>query len=130
MAYYDSLAVAPSLATGADSNGGGVVAVLELARMFRKLYDGPRSHGNFNLLFLLTGGGRLNYAGARHWLLNTDAKLLESVQFALCLDSIGSGEGLYLHISKMHKDPKIVALYEVFFRCLFGLGSFFLWGGV
>ena len=36
-----------SLSTGADSNGSGVIAVLELARLFSKLYTNSRTHAKY-----------------------------------------------------------------------------------
>lgn len=116
VAHYDTFGVAPSLATGADDNASGVVALLELARLFSKLYRRLRTQGKFNLVFVLTGAGRLNFGGTKHWLEHADAQLLENVEFALCLDSIGSGDGLYFHISKPPKDPEIAKMYSEFKR--------------
>jgi len=114
VAHHDSYGAAPGLANGADSNGSGVVALLEIARVFSKLYDGSRTQGSHNLLFVLTGAGKLNFAGTKQWLQNTDMRLLESVEFALCLDTIGSGsEALYLHVSKPRKEPVVDALYTL-----------------
>lgn len=56
------------LAFGADSNGSGVSVLLELARLFSQLYSSPRTHGRVNLLFLLSGAGKLNYQGSKKWL--------------------------------------------------------------
>lgn len=39
-----------SLSFGADSNGSGVVALLELARLFAKLYASSRSHARYVLV--------------------------------------------------------------------------------
>jgi len=44
-----------SLSFGADSNGSGVVALLELARLFAKLYASSRSHARYvSVLYLST----------------------------------------------------------------------------
>jgi hypothetical protein len=53
-----------SLNSGADDNASGVVSVLELARLFSKLYaSSEKNAGRYNLLFLLTAGDSVNYAG-------------------------------------------------------------------
>ncbi|KAL6058179.1 Nicalin, variant 2 [Balamuthia mandrillaris] len=113
--YYDTLAAAPELAVGADDNGSGVVALLELTRLFSRVYSGMRTRGRFNLLFVLTSGGRLNYAGTKHWLEGLDSRLLSSIDFALCLDSLSQGDQLYMHVSRPPKDPKISQLFQVSF---------------
>jgi hypothetical protein len=51
------------LSEGRESSGTGVTALLELARLFSRLYASPRTHGKFNLLFGLTSGGPYNYNG-------------------------------------------------------------------
>jgi hypothetical protein len=48
---------------GSDSNGSGVVALLEIARLFSRLYSNPKTRGKYNLLFGLTSGGPYNYNG-------------------------------------------------------------------
>ena len=112
--HYDTFAVAPSLAVGADDNGSGVVAFLEIARLFSKLYRRMGTQGKYNLVFVLTGAGRVSFGGAKHWLDRADARLLENIELALCLDALGQGEGMYLHISKPAKDPEIIQLYDEF----------------
>ena len=57
-----------SLSTGADSNGSGVIALLELSRLFSKLFTNSRTHAKYNLVFLLTGAGKYNYLGAKKWI--------------------------------------------------------------
>lgn len=50
---------------GSDSHGSGVVALLEVARLFSLLYSNPKTRGQYNLLFGLTSGGPYNYNGTR-----------------------------------------------------------------
>lgn len=67
----------------------------------------------YNLIFLLTGGGRFNFAGAKHWLAHADARIVDAVDAAICLDAIGGGEELFLHVSRATKDPQAAELYSV-----------------
>merc|ERR1712086_1073701 len=99
VAHYDSAGAAPNLATGADSNGSGVSILLEMARLFSSL---SRSHPAYSLVFLLSGGGKINYAGTKRWLeehldMDTTSDLLANVDFVLCLDSLGKLDPLKLH---------------------------------
>ena len=114
VAYYDSLSVAPSLASGVDSNGSGMLALLEIARIFSSLYQREGSQGDYNLLFVVTSGGRLNYQGTSHWINQLDSRLKDSIEYALCLDSIGKSEELFFHVSKFAKKPRIQQLYSLF----------------
>lgn len=56
------------LSFGADSNGSGVIMLLELARMFSKLYSKTETQPRYNLVFLLPGGGKLSYLGSKKWI--------------------------------------------------------------
>ena len=53
------------------------MALLELARMFSRLYSSTRMRGEHNLLFVLTSGGKVNFAGARQWLDQAPHRLLD-----------------------------------------------------
>ncbi|CEM37593.1 unnamed protein product [Vitrella brassicaformis CCMP3155] len=111
VASYDAFGGAPSLAMGADGNGSGLIAALELARLFRKLYD-TLKQGPYNLLFLLTSGSVSNFRGSDFWLSKSDARTLDLIEIAICLDSIGDGEGLRLHVSRQPKDEKVKKFVE------------------
>ncbi|XP_013856076.1 BOS complex subunit ncln isoform X2 [Austrofundulus limnaeus] len=120
VAHYDSFGVAPWLSYGADSNGSGVSMLLELARLFSKLYTYKRTHAAYNLLFFVSGGGKFNYQGTKRWLEDnldhTDSSLLQdNVAFVLCLDTLGSGDSIYLHVSKPPKEgtPQYALLKEL-----------------
>lgn len=108
VAHYDAFGVAPALSYGADSNGSGVVALLELARLFSRLYSSSQTHARYNLIFLLSGAGKFNYQGTKKWIEDsleaTEGGLLQDAAFTICLDAIGSGDELYLHVSKPPKE--------------------------
>lgn len=91
------------------------MALLEVARIFSRLYSDFRSQGSYNLLFVLTGLDRINYLSTKSWLRNIDARILESLEFALCLDRLAATSApLYLHVSKLPKSPEIQSLYSNF----------------
>ncbi|XP_067368586.1 BOS complex subunit ncln isoform X3 [Channa argus] len=120
VAHYDSFGVAPWLSYGADSNASGVSMLLELARLFSKLYTYKRTHAGYNLLFFVSGGGKFNYQGTKRWLEenldHTDSSLLQdNVAFVLCLDTLGNGDSLHLHVSKPPKEgtPQFSLLKEL-----------------
>uniref|UniRef100_A0A8D0H048 Nicalin n=1 Tax=Sphenodon punctatus TaxID=8508 RepID=A0A8D0H048_SPHPU len=109
VAHYDSFGVAPWLSHGADSNGSGISVLLELARLFSRLYTYKRTHAGYNLLFFASGGGKFNYQGTKRWLEDnldhTDSSLLQdNVAFVLCLDTLGRENSLHLHVSKPPKE--------------------------
>ena len=60
--------VSQELSFGAESNASGVTMLLELARIFSALYAVSRSRPHYNLIFVLTGAGKLNYQGSKKWL--------------------------------------------------------------
>ncbi|XP_022130889.2 nicalin [Pieris rapae] len=106
-AHYDASSVVPELSFGADSNASGVVALLELARVFSRLYGSAAVRGGPSILFVLVSTGHsLNYFTTKKWLeehLDTaDSSLLQDVSFVMCLDSISSGP-LTMHVSKPPK---------------------------
>ncbi|PWA78790.1 nicalin [Artemisia annua] len=113
VASYDTFGAAPALSVGSDSNGSGVVALLEIARLFSILYSNPNTRGRYNILFGLTSGGPYNYNGTQKWLKSFDQRLRESIDYAICLNSLGSGEnGLWLHVSKPPENAYVKQIFE------------------
>ncbi|KAM3202135.1 nicalin-1 isoform X1 [Capsicum annuum] len=113
VASYDTFGAAPALSVGSDSNGSGVVALLEIARLFSILYSNPKTRGRYNLLFGLTSGGPYNYNGTQKWLRSFDQRLRESIDYAICLNSLGSlGNELNLHISKPPENKYIQQIFQ------------------
>lgn len=97
---------------GVDSSATGVVAVLQLARMFGALYAQDGGAGQYDILFLLTPASRLNYAGTAEWLHATDDSIVDNIAFALCLDALGrrdAGERLYLHFTPVQNEREALA---------------------
>ncbi|KAE9616761.1 hypothetical protein Lal_00034485 [Lupinus albus] len=115
VASYDTFGAAPALSVGSDSNGSGAVALLEVARLFSLLYSNPKTRGQYNLLFGLTSGGPYNYNGTRKWLRSLDQRLRESIDYAICLNSIGSWENeLWVHVSKPPENAYVKQIMEDF----------------
>ncbi|XP_073242731.1 BOS complex subunit NCLN-like [Porites lutea] len=117
--HYDAFGIAPSLSFGADDNGSGVVALLELARLFSRLYSDSRMQARYNLVFFLSGAGKFNYQGTKKWLEdnldNPETSVLSDVDYVLCLDSIGKTDNLFLHVSKPPKEGTLAfSLVEEF----------------
>lgn len=77
-----------ALSVGSDSNGSGVVALLEIARLFSRLYSNPKTRGKYNLLFGLTSGGPYNYNGTLKVILtlssNQNSKPSTILWFIFC----------------------------------------------
>jgi hypothetical protein len=112
--YYDTFSVVPELPRlGLDS--AQVVAFFELLRLFARLYENPRTQGRYNLLFVLTSGGSVNFDGARAWISQADSRLLDNIELVLCLDAIGRTDShFYMHSSRVQtKDSNVKALAEV-----------------
>jgi len=97
-----------------------VVILMELARMFSKIYKSMKTQPSVNLVFLLSSGGKFNYFGTKKWLENhldssSSSELLSDVKFVLCLDSVGNARlsaqnenankrSLNMHVSKPPKE--------------------------
>ncbi|KAK1901460.1 Nicalin-1 [Dissostichus eleginoides] len=117
-AHYDSYGLAPWLSYGADSNGSGVTILLELVRLFQKLFSSPGTKPPFNLMFSLTGGGKYNFLGTKRWiednLDHAESSLLhDNVAFVLCLDTLANSDELYMHVSRPPKpDTPIQSFLE------------------
>ncbi|XP_073313284.1 uncharacterized protein [Primulina huaijiensis] len=115
VASYDTFGAAPALSVGSDSNGSGIVALLEIARMFSALYLNPKTRGKYNLLFALTSGGPYNYNGTQKWLRSLDQRLRETIDYAICLNSLGSSSNeLWIHVSKPPENAYIKQIFEGF----------------
>lgn len=60
------------------------------------------------MLFLLSGGGKFNYQGTKKWIEDNvesaEISLLAEADYVLCIDAIGKGQNLNLHVSKPPKE--------------------------
>ncbi|KAM3721864.1 Nicalin [Dirofilaria immitis] len=112
VAYYDSHSAIPGLAVGADANGSGVAALLELLAVFSRFYSSNTMKPKYNMIFLLTAGGKFNYQGSRQWLEEHIDKQTEmNVELVLCLDSLGKDDSLIAHVSKMPTETSPVGRF-------------------
>lgn len=115
--YADSFSIVPELTSGADSNGSGLLVLLELIRVLKKIYSS--NPASFNVLFLISGSGTTNQQGLKHWLSAEDQELQQirgSISYALCLDTLGSSNSLNLHMTRFHKEGEndLFNLYSSF----------------
>ncbi|PWA32035.1 EF-Hand 1, calcium-binding site-containing protein [Artemisia annua] len=114
VASYDTFDATPALSVGSDSNGSGVVALLEITRLFSLLYSNPNTRGRYNIIFGLTSGGPYNYNGTQKCLRSFYQRLRESIDYAICLNGLGSGDrGLWLQVSKPPENAYVKQIFEV-----------------
>jgi len=102
---------------GLNSNGSSVTIILELIRLFSKFYESYESVIKYDILFVLTSGGSLNYEGTQKFINNLDSQIAENLHFVLCLDSLaGNEKDLNIHFSRFPKNNEETAqkLYKVF----------------
>lgn len=106
--HYDSSGAAPELSFGADSNASGVAMLLEIARLFSILYSTSKSRPQYNLVFIMTGAGKLNYQGSKKWLEDQldglEGSIIQDAAYVICLDTVSTGDNLYVHVSKPPKE--------------------------
>ncbi|XP_015126473.1 nicalin [Diachasma alloeum] len=115
VAHYDSSSVATELSFGAESNASGVSMLLELARLFSALYSINKSRAKYNIVFLLSGAGKLNYQGSKKWLEDqfdgVEGSVIQDASYVICLDSVSKSDDLYLHVSKPPKENSFGSLF-------------------
>ncbi|KAJ1373750.1 hypothetical protein KIN20_036246 [Parelaphostrongylus tenuis] len=106
VAHYDSHAPFPGIAVGADSNGSGVVVLLELLAIFRKFYEKASTKPPFNLVFVWTAAGKYNYQGTRQFIEDLQNDNSEDVllELAICVEALGGTGPIYMHASKQPAD--------------------------
>ncbi len=96
--HYDGLGRAPdgTLYPGANGNGSGVAALLEIARLWQEQEFQPRR----SVLFAIWAGGELPYSGA-HYFYDIPTGFIHryDISGVIHLDRLGSdtGDGLVVH---------------------------------
>ena len=119
VAHYDTLGIISDLPQGINSNGSGIIALLELIRIISKIYENYESVIKYDILFVLTSGGNENFKGTENFINNLEPSISENLQYVLCLDSIGSlneKNNLYLHLSRFPREYEVTPnkLYNIF----------------
>ncbi|KJH44822.1 Nicastrin [Dictyocaulus viviparus] len=108
VAHYDSHAPFPGVAVGADSNGSGIVVLLELVAIFRKFYERVPTRPPFNLVWIVfawTAAGKHNYQGTRQFIEDLQTENSEdNLELAICVEALGGTGSLYMHASKQPVD--------------------------
>ena len=119
VAHYDTLGIISDLPQGINSNGSGIIALLELIRIISKIYENYESVIKYDILFVLTAGGNENFKGTEYFINNLEPSISENLQYVLCLDSIGSlneKDNLFLHLSRFPREYEVTPnkLYSIF----------------
>lgn len=117
VAHYDSQSLATGLAQGADSNASGVLILLKLIRLFSKLYAKQTTRARYNLHFLFSAGGKLNYQGSKKWIddyhdQRQQQQLPNDIEMVVCLDSLGKSNELFMHVSKPPKETQSAGIFR------------------
>ncbi|CAG9314616.1 unnamed protein product [Blepharisma stoltei] len=118
-AHYDSFSIVPELSFGMDSNGSGVIALGEIAKLLKK--NLINSKPKYNVLILFNSGGNDNFIGLQRWLDSKAPDLkhaINNIAFALCLDTIGKSEELTFHITRFPRkdETELINLFSGFNR--------------
>uniref|UniRef100_A0A0K0F6A5 BOS complex subunit NCLN n=1 Tax=Strongyloides venezuelensis TaxID=75913 RepID=A0A0K0F6A5_STRVS len=101
VAYYDSHSIIPGLSVSANSNGSGVATLLELLVIFSKFYECDKTTPQYNMMFVLTDGGKYNYQGTRQLLDDLyEKKNEQNIELVICLDSLAKKSNINIHLSK------------------------------
>merc|ERR1711957_1071371 len=90
---------------------------LELIRLFSKFYESYENVIKYDILFVLTSAGSLNYEGTQKFIEKLDPNIAENLHFVLCLDSLApTSSELNLHVSRLPKSNEETAqkIYKVF----------------
>ncbi|KAK0161188.1 hypothetical protein PV327_009686 [Microctonus hyperodae] len=115
VAHYDSSNIITELSSGAESNASGVSMLLELARIFSALYSISKSRPQYNIVFVLSGGGKLNYYGSKKWLEDqfdgVEGSIIQDASYVICMEAVSSTDNLYLHVSKPPKENSFGNLF-------------------
>jgi len=119
VAHYDSLGIISDLPQGINSNGSGIIALLELIRIISKIYENYETVIKYDILFVLTSAGNENFKGTETFINNLEPSVSENLQYVLCLDSIGSlneKDNLFLHLSRYPREYEMTPnkLYNIF----------------
>lgn len=112
--HYDNLSVIPDLPSGLNNNSSGVVVLMELIRILSKFYENYDNFIKYDLLFLFSTAGKIDFEGTQSFINALDSSLLDNIAFVLCLDSLGQEQKtnqkekskLYMHVSRFPKEDE------------------------
>jgi hypothetical protein len=115
--HYDAYSITPDLTSASQSTLSGLIATLQISKAFNELFE--KSAPGYNLLVLFTSAGPFNFQGARDWLSAEDGniqQIISKISFALCIDNLGGGSDLFMHISRFHKEgeDEVIKFYSAF----------------